>query len=103
MPARRCDRFVWPSRSESTASSEIERSAVTGLGPRQCTPTEPTDGRSRSPMAKGRKTGQVLVCDGHVDMHTFYELANNQSIGHDHLIPGNSCLRRNADRGKHSE
>ena len=50
-------------------------------------------------FGRGSRTGQTLICDGHVDFHTFYNDKKTRVVkGHDHYLKDGSF---GADREKY--
>lgn len=50
-------------------------------------------------FGKGSRKGQTLICDGHVDFHTFYNDKRTRVVkGHDHFLADGSF---GADRSKY--
>ncbi len=49
-----------------------------------------------------RTAGHTLICDGHVDMRTFYD-KRHDGKGHDHYLVDGRPAGRHGDRGRYSD
>lgn len=70
--------------------------------------TSPVHGTTRDGRAvtvsfgTGSRRGQTLICDGHVDMRTFYE-KRRDGKGHDHYLVDGRSAGTHGDRGRYSD
>jgi hypothetical protein len=54
-------------------------------------------------FGKGSREGQTLVCDGHVNRDTFYQLAKDGKKGHDHYLVDGRPAGRHGIRERYKE
>ncbi len=60
-------------------------------------------GKSVDEGASTDRSGETLICDGHVDASTFYERDDyGHSIGHDHFMSDGSPAGNYGDRGAYT-